>query len=457
MKKKLLIIFSLLVPLVMVVVIWWGHHLLKGQFEKDALVAQIEENCNCRAQIDRTSASFFSFPAKVEIHGLKLAPRDEETAKPFGQRAALDEKAALVSIERVLLSVELMSMIRGRLDIQQLHLFSLGVRTEVREEGTSLQAIFEKPAKKPSVEPVITATAPEVKVKEVKLKQAFKVGDLPVSLKVDEAGVDNASVQILNPKNGTRVTLENVRFSLVGMDVNASDLVNHNHCGLEYEGSIRVEKLDGSPQTANFSVVGKGALTPFDPATGEWDPDIVLEPTLKKGSLLGGLPLSQQLSEKDLKNLKDSGIDFGDIALGGVLGEDASTVVHEVHGKLIVKQDTRLVFPQYEITLNDGTWFNAGEDAHIVRGSLIVGPELSVRILDQAKVTANKKFGDGLGDLAVEALKATLMNAQGQMVLPLKSKGRMSKPEVSLDSKISDAKDALKDVGKSLLNGFLKK
>jgi hypothetical protein len=155
--------------------------------------------------------------------------------------------------------------------------------------------------------------------------------------------------------------------------------------------------------------------------------------------------------------MKDNGIDLGDIALGGVLGEDVSTVVHEVRGKLIVKKDTRLVFPQYEITLNDGTWFNAGEDAHIVRGSLIVGPELSTRILEQAKATANKKLGDGLGDLAVQALKATLMNAQGQLVLPLKSKGRMSKPEVSLDSKLNDAKDVLKDAGKSLLNGFLKK
>jgi hypothetical protein len=33
----------------------------------------------------------------------------------------------------------------------------------------------------------------------------------------------------------------------------------------------------------------------------------------------------------------------------------------------------------------------------------------------------------------------------------------MSKPEVSLDSKLNDAKDVLKDAGKSLLNGFLKK
>jgi len=466
MIKKLLIIFSVLL-LTLIGVGLWGHSWLKGRFEKEALVAQIEENCNCRAQIDRTSVSFFSSPAKVEIHGLKLAPRDAESEKPLGQRTVLDGKSALVSVDRVLLSVELMSLIRGRVDIQQLHFFTLGVTTEVREEGTSLQAIFEKPAKH-----IITATAPEMKVteakvaevkstepkaKDAKLKQAFKIGDLPVSLKVDEAGVDNASVQILNPKNGTRVTLENVRFALVGMDVSADDLTKHNQCGLEYEGTIRVEKLDGSPQTANFSIVGKGKLTPFDSATGEWDPDLVLEPTLKKGSLLGGLPLSQQLSEKDLKGMKDNGIDLGDIALGGVLGEDVSTVVHEVRGKLIVKKDTRLVFPQYEITLNDGTWFNAGEDAHIVRGSLIVGPELSTRILEQAKATANKKLGDGLGDLAVQALKATLMNAQGQLVLPLKSKGRMSKPEVSLDSKLNDAKDVLKDAGKSLLNGFLKK
>jgi hypothetical protein len=465
MIKKLLIILLPVLLVVLIVVGIIGHSWLKGKFEKEALVAQIEENCNCRAQIDRTSTSFLSFPAKVEIYGLKLAPRDADAAakKPLGQRALLDEKAVLISIERVMLTVN--SLMLKSLDVQQLHLFKLEVRTEVRDEGTSLQAILEKPKKSES-EKQVTASAetdkndtntPPSQSKEKARNISSYLSIKPKALKADDAAMSNSTVQILNPKNGTRITLDITRFSLLGIDVIMDDLANHNQCGLEYEGTIRVEKLDGSPQTANFSIVGKGKLTPFDPATGEWDPDLVLEPTLKKGSLLGGLPLSQQLSEKDLKGMKDNGIDLGDIALGGVLGEDVSTVVHEVRGKLIVKKDTRLVFPQYEITLNDGTWFNAGEDAHIVRGSLIVGPELSTRILEQAKATANKKLGDGLGDLAVQALKATLMNSQGQLVLPLKSKGRMSKPEVSLDSKLNDAKDVLKDAGKSLLNGFLKK
>ena len=37
---------------------------------------------NCRAELDASTASLFSSPAKVELKGLKLAPRDAECAKP---------------------------------------------------------------------------------------------------------------------------------------------------------------------------------------------------------------------------------------------------------------------------------------------------------------------------------------------------------------------------------------
>ena len=66
MKKKVLYVLSVLV-LLAIAVIFGGHAWLKSRFEKEALIVQIEQQLNCRVQIDGSSASILSSPAKVEL------------------------------------------------------------------------------------------------------------------------------------------------------------------------------------------------------------------------------------------------------------------------------------------------------------------------------------------------------------------------------------------------------
>jgi hypothetical protein len=276
-----------------------------------------------------------------------------------------------------------------------------------------------------------------------------------VSLTVEEAGVQNANIEIISRKNGMRISLENVRFALTGIDVIPSDLANHNRCGFSFEGGIRVEQKGQKAPISDFNLVGNGSLRPFEISTGEWSPDLNLEVTIKKGGLIGGTLLAEQLDKKDLKKLTDYGLELGDIALGGVLQEDANTKVHHVRGRTFMKQDTRLVFPQYEITLLDKSWFNAQQDSHLVRAKLVVNQELSARVLEGAKTTLGAKYGESLASLGIGVLGTTLMDDQKRITLPFKSKGSLSKPDVDMDTLLNDVKDLLKDAGKSLLQGLL--
>ena len=59
---------------------------LQSYVSADYLVKMTEENCNCRAQLDSTSLSLFSWPPTLRLNGIKLAPRDEHVGKPLSQR-----------------------------------------------------------------------------------------------------------------------------------------------------------------------------------------------------------------------------------------------------------------------------------------------------------------------------------------------------------------------------------
>ena len=483
MKKKLLIAFSSLLVLLGGGV-FTGHAWLKSRLQKEQIIADMERSWNCRAQLDSTAVSFFRSPAKVELRGLKLALRDGEFLKPLSQRAPVDDAQALVSVNTAVLDVDLASLMSGRLDVKDLKLTGVRVRSVIDEEGdSSLDAMFDSPdseaeaeshaAKEPSSEPKAeksdscdeksaAAETPEekpakkpkkTKKQRVKKKhKPFKAGDLVVSLKVDEAQVEDADIEFLHPSEDSRVHLSNVKFTLKDIDVVATDLANHNACLLSYQGHILLDKPDAALKSADFDVSGDGNVAPFDRESGEWNPDLTINATLKKDGLLGGAKIADQLREKDMKQMKKYGIELGDIAAGGVLQEDASTDVHAFHGKLIVKQDTKLAFPDYKITLAKGSTISAAEDTITAKAVLEASPALSTNILDQAKKSSVENFGQSLADIGEAIVRKALVDDKGRLVLALKLKGKLSNPEVAIDT----ALDSAKDMGKSLLEGILK-
>ena len=151
MKKKVLYIFAGIV-VVLGGLLFGGQTWLKGRFQREALIQQIESEWNCRAELDASAVNLFASPARVELKGLRFAPRDAEIGKAIAQRAPLDPKAVEASIDYSELSVELWDLIHGKVNIKKLRYNGLGLRGEVDEEGkNSLDKLFSSPDKTPRV------------------------------------------------------------------------------------------------------------------------------------------------------------------------------------------------------------------------------------------------------------------------------------------------------------------
>ncbi|MFZ4764925.1 MAG: hypothetical protein ACOYMN_08205, partial [Roseimicrobium sp.] len=354
-KKALLITVPILAVLVGAAG-FAGHAWLNGRLQKESLIEQMERAWNCRAQLDDTSVRLLASPASVRLHGLKLAPRDAQNALPLAQRAPLTAETAALSIDQAVLSVKLTDLIAGHLNVEKLQLDGVSAHTVIDVDGnSSIEELFSSPtpvekptpsAEVPSVSeippptqaaspPVATeslVTAPQqpanaqptpaitnpssgpIQTPAVAAEnRRLKANEMVLSLAVEEASMSNGQIRVSDLRSGTLMTMEGVSVALRDIDVNPADLAVHNRCRFAFGGLFRVENTSEKIQIANFSVEGSGDAKPFDSTTGEWRPDLHLDVTIKKGGLLGGALLAQQVGAKDLERLKEWGVDLGDL------------------------------------------------------------------------------------------------------------------------------------------------
>lgn len=296
------------------------------------------------------------------------------------------------------------------------------------------------------------------KKKKKRDKKPMNASELRLNLAIKEVSISNGFFENIDMEKGTNVIFRDLNVALTDIDIVPTALALHNSCELSMKSAIKVEKTEKKKlvTVADFTVEAKGKARPFDPASGLWSPDLMLEILLKKGGLLGGTPLGKQLSKKDAKKVAEYGISLDGISIGGTLTEDIDARIHVVRGnKIMIDGDTRFAFPQYELTMLDNSWFNAPEDLINARAKLVVSPELTTKILGDAKTVLTKEFGaETLVDAGVDIIGATLMDDQKRLALAFRAKGKMSDPDVSLDTVLSDLKDKLKDAGKNFLKGL---
>lgn len=485
MKKKLLIFTSSLIALLGIAT-FAGYSWLAGRFEKEAIITQVEQWWDCRATLESSTVNLLASPATVELRGLKLAPSDDEVAKPCAQRNAFPEEAALLVAEHATLSVSLQDLLSRRYRIEKLHLTNIHVRTEIDSEGdSSLDMMFDSPESPSDADP----SSPQAQVKRVfhafaasagipneppqtgapvkpgkkkkkgpkKKKEPFKASDLGLALQVQEASVSGGSFDIVDLKNQTRTKLGNIALTLSDIDVDPNNLAEHNRSNIKFTGDIKTAKMEAGVDnvTADFNVQGDGVFHPFAHDTGLWFPDLGLNILIKKGSSLGGAPLETQMREKDLKKMRDYGLDLTGLAMGGILQEDLITQIHAIGSKMIIGRDTHLIFPDYSITLLQKSWINAAEDDHKLNGKFTANPALSERVLSGARSKLGEKYGETIASLAEATINATFMDEQKRLIIPIRSRGSLSKPDVSLDGSIGNITDTLKNTGKSLLDSLL--
>jgi hypothetical protein len=446
---------------------WLGKSL-----SKEALVSQMERAWNCRAHIDEVKLVLFSSPARLEIIGCRIWPRDGEAGKPLATRAPMEPGP--ISIGNAVLEVKLQDLVAKRLNIQQLTISDISVNEEVSKEGqSSLGLLFQRPNDEPlpvAVSPSESVTEPkalplpsptpittEPAVESVATATTAPVVDAPelgYSIRVDRASLERASLTINNRKNTTYTTLSDLSFTISEIDIDPTDLVNHNSLRLKLDTRIVVRDhvtIKGVHQPVNqldLRLQGEGQVKPLDPSTGLWSASSDLQLKLLKDSVLAGYMKIGEIESKDLKKLDEYGIDLKDVSMGGPLLEDANIRIQFSNDRILFMDDANFAMPDYELSVGKESWLNPPEDQHDFNLRIYFGSKVQEQL-----VQGMIQFGIGK-DQASSVLKG-MSDEKGRFYLDLKSTGKLSKPKVKPDTS-RFLNRLIQGVGTGLLEGLLK-
>jgi len=449
---------------------WW----LEKKLSREAIVSEMENSWNCRAEIDNVSLLLMASPARLEVTGCRIAPRDEESAKPLALRAPLDPGKADVSCKRSVLEVRLQDLLTGTLNVRQLVLSDLAVREDVSKEGvSSLGVLFSKPGRETKEEaPVVvaattksvtpelvssasapaastagageatspasaaaTATAPERAPAEKKKHQrrGFEAKQLGLSILVERASLEHVEFHRIDHKSTTKTDVSDLNFTIGDIDVNPDDLAGHNSFKLALDGRLKQRGRIGPKENrrevtmAEIDFEGGGTVNPFDATTGRWQPASDLRLTVKKNSVFGGFMKVGETGVKELEKMAQYGIDISDLPMGGPLIENADIHIIPRQDRSMFAERARFVLADFELSLEKGSWLNPSDDDHNFQLRITCGPALQARLSTAVVNNAGKDLGETL-------LKA-LKDEKGRIYFDAKSSGRLSKLKPEFDTK----------------------
>lgn len=448
--KKLLILFVILIVLTgagLGGASWW----FMRKMGPETWVGLMEEDWNCRAQITDAKLSLFTKPATLKLTGVKLAARDAEVGKLYAERLPLAEGAAILEVPELTLEVKLDDLINRRLFVEQLRIKNPQVRETQDAQGkSSLEALFKKPGT-----PEALAATPTTSPTPANVESQASDEPKPIfAFAIQAASIEKGRFEITSGTN--HVLIEDLDFTLTGIDVDKNDLTNHNRIlatlstHISVNGMARIAGAKRPAELANLSLTGQAEITPYNVTTKEWKPFSKLALTLAKGSTLAGHMTIGDAAGKELRKLQEYGVDLAPVVIGGPLMEDAIVTGEFANDRFITRTLTRFVFPEYEVAIEPKSWINAAQDRHDIELRLSCGAALQSRLMSgisQAK----------LGESIARAVTKALSDDQGRMTFDIESSGSLSDPKVKPQTD-RVLKNLMRGEGLGdLLEGLLKK
>ena len=447
-RWKLLLAILLLTPVILWgVAQWWLGRML----QPEALVARLEAALNCRAEVTSATASLWSFPATLELHGLKLAARnaDADQGKPLAQRTALEPKEVIFAVQDFKLELNPWALLRGNLSVRNLAVQVVNLNAETSLEGaSSLTKMMGRPAivngKPNAPEPTVDPVNPNTPSKDPKPLNGRK---LPVAALVDAAIIEHVRLDFRSEKSKQLIRLEDASWRLKDFAVDPGNLAKSNHAAFDLDGRfIIVAKRKTSeinPATGkallekfdqfNLGVKVDAAAALFDPKTGLLAP-LPFNVTIGQGSIIEDLPALERIGKK-MNKWERFGLILPPLPSLVKIGETARVTMIYTQPRLALDSDLTLVLEGYQIALHRGSWmdFNAGTcqlDMNIT-GS----PSLSQKALSDFATKLKGKLGNTLGGTLSEKItsifqKEKLILPDGRLSVPMGLTGDLAKPEV---------------------------
>ena len=459
---------------------------LQSYVSPEYLVKVTEESCDCRAQLDSSSLTLFSWPPTLRLNGIKIAPRDEFSGTPLKDRPPLENAPVQVNLAYA----ELLSddVLHGRITPNLIRFVGVEVQETLDPKtGSSLEKLFLPPGSRAALaaagdvpraipvaevapppdvsaprtypvdpSPVLAETAPEA-------PPAKKPGRIPLR----EIRLEEAHFHITNKAVDAQIDadIRDLEFVMSNIDVDPDDLANHNHMKASLKAKVTVKgqaKVQGQMKPVQFADVtlhGTGDIVPLEPTTITWKPSANLSLAFARGSVIGGhMTLGDAAGDK-LDKLKEHGIDLSAVRLGGTLTEDATANVFYDREALFFRTPTRIAMPDFEFTVKQDAWISVTRDAQFMPVRVVFGPAIREPLVQGIAAK-------GLGDTITRGIISMISDERGNPFVDLVITGSLSKPEVQheLIGKIeklfrgSGVKELLKDenVG-NLLQGLFKK
>lgn len=446
----LIVVFGFLLAIGLGIGSWW----IMRKMGPDVWVKLAESKWNCRMQIEDAELSLLSRPARLNFQEVKMAPRDAEVLKNPSERLPMAEGVALVVIPKIVLEVKLDDLLNKRLFIEKLRIVSpLIHETQTALGESTLEALFKKPK---SVDvPKVVAMQPMSSSAALGTNpSSFEASESNYAFAIRAANLEDGSLTIKSPN--AQVNIDKLNFSLMGIDVDRHDLAGHNKMRallsghLQVSGMARVGGLMRPTEMANMEITGESDIIPINPTTGKWSPSSVLKLTLAQGSILAGHITMGDAAGKELKKLMEYGVDLSPVKIGGTLLEPAVVQASFANNRLTLSQDTRFVFPEYEVMIEGQSWLNSSQNQHDMDLRLACGAGLQARL--QAGVSKAK-----LGESVARGVIKALSDDRGRMTFDIESEGSLSNPKIRprIDRLL---KNLLQGEGLSdLLQGLLKK
>jgi hypothetical protein len=455
----------------------------RHQLSPDKLTLQLEAAHNCRAEIESSHVSLFSFPATVEIRNLRMIPRDSVagTAAPPSQRPPLQVAETMIAADRLLLEANLWSLLTGNLSVRRIAVDRPDIRGVRSTKGeTSLESLLAPPpATTPASPPPAAASAaptdPETETDSPAAPSPpFKAANLPFAASLQEVRIRNGSYSLRNDRKRTFTEVRDFNAALTDVRINPASLATANEATLSAGGRIVIDNQQLSVRTLDLLLTLDGKVQPFDPATGELNGSTSLACVARKGSSVNRIPTLVRLGERLEKLKADIGLAI-DLPSEGVLTRDTSLTATVRDRRLFLADDVLFLFDTYRIKLDRESWLALETEDHLFNGRLQGSTEVSRKAL--AGVTDFFRGKDPkLAEIVQKNVLSRIVTEKGLLSIPFESTGDIGHPDVDFSAKfretlagsVKDAAkdllldaasggDALKGAVDTLLNGFLKK
>lgn len=456
-KRRFWKVLLVVIPVLAGGAAWSAHRYVQKETTPAALVRRLEQSLNCRAEVGSTSVSLFSFPARLEVKGLRLLPRDGEVSKALKDRQPPKKVETVLAVPAFSADLSLPALLSREIKVGQLQLTGAEAYTIRRKNGVNtLSAMFSKPP---------SDSKPEAKPKaepEASPKPAAKAFAAALAV----AKLENAKITIRNEKRKQLIELQDVNLSVanlrylppadavtVAVAAAAVDAPASMPC--DVKASLRLTSLDMKEKRGQMDFTLDIASTVTLLAGGRLADGTTLDIKVKSASWIDRIPTLEKLAKKMAKLKDQIGLDLTSFPVSGRMREGTSIKARIEGGRFLFLEDTLFNFDTCRIRIKAGSWFDPDDQQHEFHGNIAANEDITKNAVEGVDAFLNSK-GENLAKIGRETLMQALLDKDGRLSIPFTSTEDIGRPEVTISKSFEkDISNAVGNFAKGLLKDAL--